>query len=200
MFKIILISFFALLFGCTSGPSKHATELSFDSAPQAVDVFLKDGTKIGTTPFKIQSGELQKYSESGFVLVKARKVGVLDESFLVPLNSYGEFKLKLTQVSNDHFNNWVMPSYSVQMNELTKTMLEIQAKLFLREFKEAKIEIEKLKLKFPHLAAGHTMLATLALHENKREEARGHLIRALEIDKNDSTATRLLNSIDGKKE
>jgi hypothetical protein len=44
------------------------------------------------------------------------------------------------------------------------------------------------------------MLATLALHENKKEEARGHLVRALELDRNDKTATRLLNSIDGKKE
>ncbi len=93
-----------------------------------------------------------------------------------------------------------MPSYSQEMNELSRMLLLIQAKMFLKEFNEAKSDIALFQEKFPQMAAGHTMLATLALHENKKEEARGHLVRALELDRNDKTATRLLNSIDGKKE
>jgi tetratricopeptide (TPR) repeat protein len=173
--------------------------LIFLSEPETVDIYV-DGSKIGTTPFEIKNTELAKHAESGYVLIKAKKIGALDESFLIPIESYGQFKLKLSPVSDEHFKKWVLPSYPKELNSIASMLLLIQAKMFLKEFDQAKSDIELFKEKFPQIAAGHTMLATLALHQDKKEEARGHLIRALELDRNDTTAARLLNSIDGKKD
>ena len=199
MLRIIFIcTIFVLTYSCSS-TSKKETLLSFMSEPAVVDIYA-GGVKIGTTPFEVKNSDLEKYAENGYVLVKAKKIGSLDESFLIPVDGYGQFTLKLSPASNEHFKNWVMPSYSQEMNELARMLLLIQAKMFLKEFNEAKSDIALFQEKFPQMAAGHTMLATLALHENKKEEARGHLVRALELDRNDKTATRLLNSIDGKKE
>jgi hypothetical protein len=193
-----IITLFVLSCSCASS-SKKETLLSFLSEPEVVDIYA-GGLKIGTTPFEVKNTDLVKYSENGYVLIKAKKIGSLDESFLIPIDGYGQFTLKLSPATDEHFKNWVMPSYSKEMNELARMLLHIQANMFLKEFNEAKSDIVLFQEKYPQIAAGHTMLATLALHENKKEEARGHLLRALELDRNDKTAIRLLNSIDGKKE
>jgi hypothetical protein len=197
--KTFNILAFILLFGC-SQLQKNETELSFESSPQSAEVFSSDGSLLGKTPFSLKSSEVKKFAKSGYVLVKTKKVGFIDESFLIPVDSFGSFNFKLTKVSQIHFKSWVMPSYSQELNQITKSLLEVQAKMFLKDFISARKDLELLNNNYPHIAAGHTMLATLAMQENKREEAKGHLMRALELDKEDKTALRLLNLIEGKKE
>jgi hypothetical protein len=197
--KIINILPFILLLAC-SQLQKAQTELSFESTPQSAEVFTSDGTLLGKTPFSLKNSELNKFAKSGYVLVKTKKVGFVDETFLIPIESFGNFTFKLTKVSQVHFKTWVMPSYAQELNQISKSLLEVQAKMFLKDFVNARKDLETLNHDFPHIAAGHTMLATLAIQENKRDEAKGHLMRALELDKDDKTALRLLNLIEGKKE
>ncbi len=190
-----LISLLFLGVGCSSLADKKGYKISSEIAE--VKIFTPQGEYVGVTPIELTDAQMQKLSVGeGHFQFLARKEGHVDGQYSLVLNAPTTIQISLSPLSAEHFNQWVLKSYSNQTNKMIKEILEIQSMIFASDRAQLEPRIAQFNQTYGHLAPAHTLQGSVYLREGKMLEARQSLERALSIDPDDLTAKRLVEEID----
>jgi hypothetical protein len=196
LFLVLLIMVFMVSCSSLFKKDSEVTHMKIQSEPSNAEVVGVDGVKLGLTPLELPLSVVEKYQKSGYLPLTIRKQGFVEGKFLVQVKGIDLYDFKLEPISQVHFNDWLLGSYSKEANGMIRDLLTIQSLMFLKKFPEAKTQITGFSNKYPNVAATHTMMASILINEENPAEARAHLNRALSIDQTDSTAIRMLRMLE----
>ena len=78
---------------------------------------------------------------------------------------------------------------------MTRELLRIQGYIVVSRLDEADRMLEKFQEKYPLVAAGFVLRASLALKKNKKEMAISNLLKAQSLDPQDKVVTQMLQAL-----
>ncbi len=175
--------------------SQKSKPLKITSSQENAEIYSSDNKLLGKTPFTMEESEILKVASNGVFQITVRKDGYQDQSLAIFVGEINEIKIDLKVLSDDHFNQWVLGSYSRQANVMIRDLLNYQGLIFLGDYDTAKTNLENFLKVRPGLGAPYTMLASIALKSNDPVLAKSLLLKALYLDPNDLTADKMLENL-----
>ena len=166
--------------------------------PGATVIAQKTGNKLGETPLEIRQVDIDKIREGEFAAFTITRKGYRDSQVVLHIDGINNFTMKMPKLSEEHFRDWVLHGYGARTNVMTRKLLEIQGFVIVKQMDRAKTELINFQEKYPNIAASYTMLGNIYYYNKDFGNARSQLLRALVLDKDDSTAQRLLNMTNRK--
>jgi len=150
---------------------------------------------IGPTPLLLNAQKIKQITNGKFINFKIIKKGFLPKEVSLFSRNIKKVKIKMTPVDDKNFEEWVLGRFLKKTNNMSRKLLEIQALLISGRFKIAKKQLELFQEKYPNVSSSYTMMANILINEKNINLAESFLLRAIELDKKDSTARRLLKNI-----
>ena len=171
--------------------------LTIKSLPETANVFVGQRS-LGVTPLEIDTKTLTNEVVDGYLPIKISKPGYYSEKVYLPKADLSSINMKLKEISRQDVQKIVELLYTEDANLMTQNILEIQALLMTRRYTEVKTKLQSFNKKYPHIAAGYTLMGSVLMNEGNLEEARGYFSRAVGLNKKDQTAKRLLQILNNR--
>jgi tetratricopeptide (TPR) repeat protein len=169
-----------------------ARKVDISSTPPGAQVLALDGSVLGQTPLSLTDEKLERATLEGKLALRLESPGYLERELLLDLSARDTHSITLTPQSSDYFKKALLSDHALNVNELTRELLQIHGLLINQKTDEAEKRILSFQQMYPSVAASHVMLAQVLSKRGKSDEARTHLLRALKLDPNDPVASRTL--------
>ncbi len=162
-----------------------------------ISIYNSHGDFIGKTPLELNQEQMRtlRVGENHFQFY-AKKEGFVDGQYSLVLLSPTSIKISLSPLRQEHFNQWILKSYSKETNKMIKEILEIQSMVFASDRSLLEVKIAQFNQTYQNVAPAYTIQGSVYLRDGKNTEARQSLDRALSIDPDDHTAKRLVEEIE----
>ncbi len=169
-----------------------ARRVEISSTPTGASVRTAQGQVLGVTPVTLESDTLALASSSGMVSVVLNAPGHLERELLLELHAASSHQVNLTPARPELFRESLLSTHAVDINALTREILQIHGLIINRRSTEAEKRIADFQKSYPSIAAPHVMLAQIFAKQGKVDEAKKELLRALSLDPRDPVASRSL--------
>jgi tetratricopeptide (TPR) repeat protein len=194
--KILFLSIFLSSCSFFKSTLEEQKIVTITTNPIGAEIFSSKDEKIGETPLTLtetQVKQLQNGEQFNFIV---RKAGYIDREIVYSFQAITDIKLTLSRISREKFNETIIHAYNLELNQLTRELLQIHGLLFLSKYQEASDKIVAFQKKFPGVAASYTLMGNIYLTQKKTKEAKEQFLRAVSIDPNDETANRSLENLE----
>ena len=181
-----------VLHACAGAKAK----LDLRSEPPGAEVLDHAGGKLGETPLTIEGDKLVGATDKGYVTLEVRKPGYEPRTLIVDSSrGLAEFDLRLKAMDESYFSQTATKEFTPEINAIARELLGIQGLIVVANVDEAEQRIRAFQEKYPLVAAGYVLKANLALMRGQKEQAKGYLLRAQELDSADTVITRMLRGM-----
>jgi hypothetical protein len=187
-----------LLLGCLTFYSGcgASNRVELKTTPAGAEVFDRGDNKLGVTPLTLEGEPLERASEDKRLFVTVRNPGYESRSLILDYRGgLDTHELTLSKQEDAFFSKTTLNDFAPQVNEMVRQLLGIQGLLVVKKLDQAERELETFQKRYPQVAAGLVMQATVSISRGQSDRALGYLKRARQLDPADPVVTRMLKGL-----
>lgn len=169
-----------------------SNSLMIKSEIDKIEVYNEKNEKLGETPLTLDASQMGPKQNVYFIFKKA---GYFEKEMSLNNVDLAEINVTLSPIGDDFIKKNLDKYYTKEVNNILKKTVLIQEYISLRDYTSAEAEANKLLGTFPSASIIYTLLGVIEINKKNYKLAEIHLLKALNLDSNDTLAQNYLSYI-----